>query len=192
MEVQENQKKDASIVAALEALLFIYGEPLEIIKILKILKQQSADLDEAVVKTALQTLQAQLESDERGLSLMVHDRQAQLVTKPGFKGLLQEIVKEELHEALTGAALETLAIISYAGPVPRSTIDYIRGVNSTFILRNLLLRGLIDRSQDPNRANTYIYKASFEFLRYLGLSKVNDLPEYQKFREVVEKFQVED
>ena len=189
MEIEENQKENIRMIGPLEALLFIYGEPIEIGKIVKILKPQNPGLDETGVKEALQILQAQLENGDRGLSLVVHDERVQLVTKPGFKGFLQEIIKEELHDVLTPAALETLAIISYAGPVPRSTIDYIRGVNSTFILRNLLLRGLIDRSSDPNKANVYIYKASFELLRHLGLGKTNDLPEYQKFREVVEKIQ---
>lgn len=189
MEEQTSQNLESKPLAALEALLFIYGEPLQIKKIAKILKAGDDVLDETAVKTAVEQLQRQLENNGRGLSLVINDDAIQLVTKKEFQGLLQEVIKEELHESLTPAALETLAIIAYTGPIPRSAIDYIRGVNSTFMLRNLLLRGLIDRSPDPKRGNAFIYKASFEFMRHLGLEKIDDLPEYQKFREVVEKLQ---
>ena len=177
--------------AKLEALLFIYGEPLEIKKIVKILSRNSENINESQVKTALHDLKSKLEAADRGLTLVVNDDYVELVTKSKFTGLLEQVTKEELKESLTPAALEALSIIAYTGPVPRSVIDYIRGVNSTFILRMLLLRGLIDRSFDPKRANTYIYKPSFELLRYLGLSRAQDLPEYSRFRELIEKLKPE-
>ncbi len=76
--------------------------------------------------------------------------------------------------------METLAIILYQGPVKRSQIDYVRGVNSQFILRNLLVRGLIDRSLDPADERVFVYSPSLELLSYLGVSSVKDLPEFEK------------
>ena len=177
-----SQEISKDIIAALEALLFIYGEPLPIKKIAKILGQE-----ELRVLAACGELSEKLSGEDRGLALIVSDERAQLVSKPEFGQLLEDLVKEELHETLTPAALETLAIIAYAGPVSRSVIDYIRGVNSTFILRTLLLRGLVDRSLDPQRSTTYLYRPSFDFLKHIGVSKLEDLPEYQRFREIVEK-----
>jgi segregation and condensation protein B len=78
-----------------------------------------------------------------------------------------------------------LSIISYAGPITRADIEYIRGVNSSFTVRSLLMRGLIEREVDPKRANAYIYSASFDLLRHLGLSNNEDLPEYQKYKDLV-------
>jgi len=180
-----------NLIAQLEALLFIYGEPMATKKIVKILNHRKTDDRETVnaeaVKAALTALKEKLKDAGRGLELILSEDQVQLVTKPEWSAVLGEVVKEELNETLTPAALETLAIIAYSGPVGRSIVDYIRGVNSTFILRSLVLRGLVDRAPDPERPNAYIYRPSFDLLKYLGISKTDDLPDYQKFRELVEK-----
>ena len=100
-------------------------------------------------------------------------------------------MKETLNENLTPAALETLALVSYVGPVSRSEIEYIRGVNTAFTLRNLLIKGLVQRSSDPKRGNVYLYKPSLDLLKFLGLPKIEDLPDYEKFKELIQKFRQE-
>jgi segregation and condensation protein B len=80
--------------------------------------------------------------------------------------------------------LETLAIISYKGPMTRPEIDNIRGVNSSFIIRNLLIRGLIERDLDVKKSNAYVYKISFELLRKLGLEKIEQLPGFQEYNSI--------
>lgn len=172
-------KKNAS---ALEALLFIYGEPLAISK-----AQSVLGLNEEEFKSALDYLSEQLKDSGRGLTLLFIDDKIQLGTKEDFSVLLEQVVKEETRESLTPAALETLSLIAYGGPMPRSAIDYIRGVNSSFILRNLLVRGLIERSVDPKRANVYLYQASFDFLKHMNLTQSDLLPEYQKNRELLSR-----
>lgn len=173
---------DNNLAGRLEAVLFIYGEPLEVKKIAKIL-----GADEESVKTALRELNEVYRAENRGLHLIFSDNRVQIATKPEFGKLIQGFIKEEFQETLTPAALETLAIILYAAPIPRSVIDYIRGVNSSFILRALLLRGLVERANDPQKPQTYIYKPSFELLRHLGVSEIQELPDYQRFREIVQK-----
>ena len=168
------------IVAKLEALLFIYGEALFFKKISKTL-----DVEEQEVKEAVISLAESYKDGSRGLQLVVDDEKVQLTTKPEFGKLLEDMVKGELHEELTSASLETLSIIIYSAPISRAEVDYIRGVNSTFILRNLLIRGLIERELDPKRANAFIYKPSFEFLRHLGISKKEDLPEFEQFQQLI-------
>jgi len=100
---------------------------------------------------------------------------------------LENFIKEEFKENLSPASLETLSIIVYLGPLSRAEIDYYRGVNSSFILRSLLIRGLIERYSDPKRANVYLYVSSFDLLKYLGVSKKEDLPDYGKFKEMMLK-----
>ncbi len=170
------------LTAQLEALLYIYGEPMEIKKIAKTLKT-----DEAKVREAAAALAEDMKAEGRGLFLVSDKDTIQLTTKPEFAALMESVIKEELHESLTPAALETLAIVTYAGPLSRAEIEYIRGVNSSFTLRNLLIRGLIERSQDPKRANAFLYTASMDLVKHLGIASVGELPEYSRFRELIEK-----
>ncbi len=173
----ENLENTNKIMAAIEALLFVYGEPLEIKRIAKILQ-----IDADNIKKALEELNKQYSAENRGLRLIFNGDKVQLATKPEFAPLLENFVKEEFKENLTPASLETLSLIAYLGPLSRAQIDYYRGVNSSFILRSLLIRGLIERFSDPKRPNTYLYQASFDLLKYLGISKAEDLPEYQRFK----------
>ncbi len=175
----ENTNK---ISAAIEGILFVYGEQLEIKRIAKLLK-----IDEAVVKETIKNLEQEYSAENRGLKLVLSDDEVQLATKPELSFLLENFIKEEFKESLTPVALETLSLIVYLGPISRAQIDYYRGVNSSFILRSLLIRGLVKRSTDPKRANVYLYAPSFDLLKYLGLSKVEELPEYQKFKEIMMK-----
>lgn len=183
-QTSENIKK---LIAQLEALLFIYGEPLSYKKIVQILKTKEDE-----VRTAVKELEIALMQSDRGLSLVSDQEKVQLVTKADFKNIAEEIIKEELNENLTLAALETLSIIIYSGPISRAELDYIRGVNSSFILRNLLIRGLVERSPDPKRTNAFIYNPSFEFLKHLGISKREDLPEYQKFQDLIKALRTDE
>lgn len=175
-----------NLVSKLEALLFIYGEPIESKKLAAIL-----DLKEPEVKDGLLALEEELRRSERGLALVQDKNKVQLATKPEWSKILEGVTKQEFTEELTPAALETLAIISYAGPISRVDIEFIRGVNSSFTLRALLMRGLVERAVDPKRSNAYIYSASFDLLRHLGLSKNSDLPDYQKYKILVEQLHQE-
>ena len=71
-------------------------------------------------------------------------------------------------------------IIAYKGPLARIEIDYIRGVNSAFVLRNLTMRGLVERIENPKDARSWLYRVSFEFLKYLGLRSIEELPHYME------------
>jgi segregation and condensation protein B len=104
--------------------------------------------------------------------------------------LIESLIKDELSKDLGKAGLETLAIVLYRGPIARSEVNYIRGVNSNYILRNILVRGLIEKDEASSARST-VYRPTFELLSYLGISKVEDLPEYQNARSTVEVFEAE-
>ena len=171
-------------LAGLEALLFIHGEPITFEKLGKVLGATPREVEELI-----ENYKKVLENEGRGLRLLADSERVQLVTKPEFSKILEKFITDELSEDLTLASLEALSIVAYLGPIPRSRLEYIRGVNSTFTLRNLLLRGLVERFPDPKRPNTYLYQPSFELLRHLGLSGAKDLPEYEKFSALVKKFE---
>jgi len=172
-------ENNENLLAAIEAILFVYGEPMDIKKIAKILKTE-----ESQIKSALDELAQNFETDNGGLRIVFSGNQAQLATKPEFSNFLESFIKEEFKEQLSPASVETLSLVAYLGPISRPEIDYYRGVNSSFILRSLLVRGLVERSADVNRGNIYLYRPSFDLLKYLGISKVEDLPEYEKFKEM--------
>ncbi|MBI2035531.1 MAG: SMC-Scp complex subunit ScpB [Candidatus Liptonbacteria bacterium] len=167
-------------IQALEAALFIYGEPMSFKKAADILKIKPGEIPELI-----QELKNSLANG--GLDLIINDESVQLVTKPNFADMIETIIKEELSSEITPAALETLAIISYLGPLPRARVDYIRGVNSSYILRTLLLRGLIVRTPDPKRGNAFLYKASFDLLKFLGVSSVSELPDFSHYKNLLTK-----
>ncbi|MGB9848161.1 MAG: SMC-Scp complex subunit ScpB [Minisyncoccia bacterium] len=160
----------------IEALLFISGEPIELSKISEIIE---VDLNQ--VSEAVENLKNDYLTNNRGLMILLFDGKVQLTTSADTSKTIEKFLQKTLKEDLTPAALETLAIIAYKGPITRAEIDNIRGVNSSYIIRNLLIRGLIEKEVDPHRSNAFIYKISFDFLRKMGLSKIEDLPEYDKF-----------
>lgn len=181
MENIKNLKTEEEKLAALEAVLFVYGEPISFSKLASIIGVSAQDIEVMVEKFS-----KLLEQQERGLAVILHKDSVTLATKPQFSFLLEELVKEDLKEDLTSAASETLALIAYFGPVPRSHIDFVRGVNSSFMLRNLLMRGLIERK--TGKGNAYEYEISSEFLKHMGVGSVEELPEYERYKQLKEKY----
>jgi segregation and condensation protein B len=175
-------------IASLEALLFLHGEPLSFKKIVAVL-----DIKEEACADLIDALDKKLQEDvSGGLHLVIDKEKVQLATKPAFGKLLEAFVKEELTEELTPASVETLAIIAYLGPIARARIEYLRGVNSSVILRSLMLRGLIEREPDPEHASSFIYKTTFDFMKHLGLRAESELPEFAKFQKLLEVFEVKE
>ena len=166
-----------NLLAALEAVLFVYGEPLEIKKLSKIL-----NVSEEEIRTAVSELSKILDNQNRGLALIVDDSRAQIATKPEFSSLIENFIKSEFDENLTPAALETLSLVAYLGPLSRPQIDYYRGVNSSFTVRNLLMKGLVERFNKPDNQHLFFYKPSMDLLKYLGVSKIEDLPDFEKYK----------
>lgn len=172
----ESAQKNPS-VAALEVVLFVYGEPISRAKL-----AQTLSCEPDVLEGLITQYKEQLSGDERGLVLMEKGDALMLATKPAFAHILENFVKESLKEDLTPAALETLSLVAYFGPVSRAQLDYIRGVNSTFMLRNLLMRNLVERKS--GKGNAYEYGITQDFLKHMGLSRVEEMPEYQKYQEL--------
>ena len=165
----------------LEAILFWKAEPVSFKKLAALL-----NIDVETVKNGLDELENTLRG--RGLTLVRTDEEAMLGTAKELSPLIEQLTKEELTKDLGKAGLETLSIILYKGPLSRSQIDYIRGVNSAFIVRNLLIRGLVERVENPKDARSFLYKTTLDLLSHLGISKIEELPEYAQVREDIDGF----
>jgi segregation and condensation protein B len=174
-------------IASLEALLFIHGEPLTYKKISAVL---GIPKDELV--SVIEEYRAHLEDAGRGLQLIADKEKVQLATKPDFNNILEDFMKEELTEDLTPASLEALSVIAYLGPISRAKLEYLRGVNSIVILRNLMIRGLVERVPDPGHASGFLYQPTFDLMKHLGLARKEDLPEFGKFQELLKVFEAQE
>lgn len=161
----------------IEAILFYTAEP---VKVSFLAKTLEVKID--VVKGALENLSLSLK--ERGVKLVEHNEEVSLVTSPEFAGLIEKIIKEERERELGRAGLETLTIVAYKGPISKKEIEYIRGVNSQYAIRNLLLRGLIERGNAVD--GKVVYTVTSDTIRFLGLRKITDLPEYEEMNKSLE------
>ncbi len=119
----------------LESLLFTSGHPLSHKKLAEILSRspEGREISENEVENSLKELVSDYEKDNRGLRLVFLDNKVQLVSAPESKEAVEKLIKSDFDEELTPAALETLAIIAYKGPVSRVIIENLRGVNCSFI-----------------------------------------------------------
>jgi segregation and condensation protein B len=157
--------------AAIEALLFASGEPMEKKELMQLLK-----LSESELRTALAGLAEQLTA--RGIALVETAETAELRTSPDASELVKALRAGELARDLGKAGLETLAIVLYKSGSTRSEIDWVRGVNSSATVRSLLLRGLIERVEDPSDKRRAKYRPTTEALAHLGITGAEDLPRY--------------
>lgn len=155
----------------IEAILFWKGEPLSRKKLADMLKVSAEEIDEAIGK-----LKENFKG--RGIVFQELENNITLGTAPEFSKLFEDLQKEELNKELSKASLETLSIVLYKNGVSRAEIDYIRGVNSSFTLRALSVRGLVEKTTDAKDSRRYIYKPSFELLSFMGITKMEDLPDY--------------
>jgi segregation and condensation protein B len=173
-----------SLDSKMEAVLFYKTEPYTIAHLADFFE---VTVDEA--RTALTTLATRLESG--GLRLIMTDTTVQLVTAPEQGELIEKLKKDELSQDIGKAGAETLSIVLYRGPLSRAEIDRIRGVNSTFILRNLLVRGLVERREHPTDNRSFTYAATPELFAHLGITKREELPDFEQTINAIESFENE-
>ncbi|MCX6781264.1 MAG: SMC-Scp complex subunit ScpB [Candidatus Magasanikbacteria bacterium] len=158
--------------AHLEALLFVSAKPFTRKSLAKLLK-----VDEVQVNVWLEELSAQFNEEGHGVRLVENGNDVQLMSAPECRELVEEYLKEEITGELTRPQLETLTIIAYRGPISKPEVEQIRGINCTLILRNLQWRGLVEET-DMSTTEIPVYRVTIDFVRYLGLSSVEQLPNY--------------
>jgi len=165
----------------IEAVLFWKGEPQSIKKLAASLGKKEDE-----IKAGLEILKEKIKN--RGVELIFKDDEVMLGTAANLSHIIERLTKEELVRDLGRAGLETISIIAYKGPISRAEIDYIRGVQSNFILRNLQIRGLVEKIINEKDRRSFLYRPTFELLAFLGVSKIEDLPEYQKVKTEFDQF----
>src|SRR3989338_8964467 len=166
-----------SIKSKIESLLFISAKPMAASQLADLLK---ADKKEII--TSADELLADYKTGQAGVQVIKDGSKYQMVSAPENAKVIQEFIKDETTGELSRPSLEALTIIAYRGPVAKIDLDRIGGVNCALILRNLLIRGLIEGKFDKKKNETY-YTATFDFIRFIGLNKINDLPDYVRLHQ---------
>lgn len=175
---------------AVEGILFAAGEPVKTAQLAATLESSVKDIDAAVDE-----LKNEYNSQHRGFAVIDIDGGYQICSRPEYYTYIQVILGEQRRQALSNAAMETLAIIAYKQPVTKSGIEYIRGINSDGSVNRLLERGLVEekgRLNAPGRP--ILYGTTVNFLRCFGLSDLSELPvvDLSKIAEGVEDVAEED
>ena len=165
----------------IEAVLFWKGEPVSMKKLSQILEKPEGE-----ISVALKNLETNLSN--RGIVLVIKENEVTLGTSKDSSELIEKLTKDELVRDLGKAGLETLSIVIYQGPISRAEIDYIRGVQSNFILRNLMIRGLVEKIPNPKDQRSFLYKSTFELLSFMGITKIEDMPNYNEARAEIENY----
>ncbi len=157
----------------IEALLLISVKPLSI----KVLQELVGAKKKEEVTDALEVLMKKHNIQDSGIAIARLEDKVHMTTSPDVASLIAEFLKDEMTGELTPASLETLTVVAYRGPITKTELEMIRGVNCTLILKNLLMRGLIEEKKDKDELLS-MYQVTFDFLKYLGLQEVTQLPGY--------------
>jgi segregation and condensation protein B len=164
----------------IEAALFFRGGTMSVKELGKALGASAEEVHMGVesLKTSL---------GGRGIRLVVERDEVGLATAPEAHEMIETMRREELEGPLGKAGLETLSVIAFRGPLARSDIEYVRGVNCSSILRSLMIRGLIERIDNPVDKRSFLYRATPELPAYFGVASLEEVPGYAEMRAGIER-----
>ncbi len=161
----------SNLIGQLESILFVTVKPITIKKLADI-----CGVETKAVEEALHQLDERLQVSG-GLEMIKHGQEVALVTAPQHTNLVKEFLKKEELGELTRPQLEALAVIAYRGPIAKSELEQIRGVNCSLILRNLQIRGLVEQIGESKVPQ---YQVTVDLLKYLGIKSPGLLPDYER------------
>ncbi len=164
------------LTARIEAILFAAAQPLSIKKLADLTGTEKTEIE-----TAADVLAEKYAGEDSGLVVLRHGSEIELVTHPDAAEDVRQVLKAEQQGELSRPSMEALAILAYRGPMTRPELEQIRGVQSALILRNLMLRGLVEMKEEQKLGQS-VYSVTAEFFKHLGYAKPDELPDYQNLR----------
>lgn len=176
---------EKEIKAIIEALLFIWGDPMSLTDISNIL-----EMEEQQVQKILDEMMDDFEYNRRGIRIIRVRDKYQLSTRPEHYQWISKLTEKKENKGLSNAALETLAIIAYKQPITKSEVEAIRGVRCDKAIDTLLSRSLIrEVGRLDKTGRPIVYGTTDEFLRYFGLEELKDLPKLDELNSIVENME---
>ena len=177
--MSETQEKEIitldKVTAAIEAILYAAGHPVEYSKLSEVLGLSVKD-----IKNMIEAMSREYNSEKskRGVLLLMYPDSCQFATKEEFLPYIREALGIKRGGNLSASTMEALAVVAYNQPVTRAFVDAVRGVDSSYAMTSLIDKGLIEslsRLDAPGRP--MLYTTTEKFLRVFGLSSLDDLPE---------------
>lgn len=178
--------KMTNIQAAVEAILFAAGEPLEIERI-----AQAIELDESEIEEALKGIEAVLNDSQNGICLVKMENKYQLCTRQEYSNEVRAVLEIKKNTPLSNAAFEVLAVIAYNQPVTKSFVEQVRGVDCSGVVQTLIAKGLVEergRLELPGRP--LVYGTTSEFLKCFCVSSLDELPDLPEHEDMPENEQL--
>lgn len=165
-----------NIKSILESLLFVSDHPLSVGDFSKL-----TDYKKDEVEKTLKNLCEDYKKRDSGIEIIRNGKKYQMVTSSCNTEIIQKFLHNETTGELTRPQLETLTTIAYRGPITKPELEQIRGVNCSLVLRNLMMRGLVEKDTSSSaKALEDTYLITLDFLKFLGIREVGELPDYGK------------
>ncbi len=157
---------------AIEAILYVAGEPVEEEALRIALEVTPLEINEA-----LEEMASQYDYERRGIRLMRFGRSIQLSTRPDYAAYVERLLQPVQRQNLSQAAMETLAVIAYRQPATRGDVEAVRGVKCDYSVQSLLNKGLIaEAGRRDTLGRPTLFVTTDAFLRHFGISSLEELP----------------
>lgn len=161
------------VIGAIEAILFVAGEPVE-----EEALRMALEITQLELTRALDALISRNEFERRGIRLLRFGHSVQLSTRPEYAPYIERLLQPVQRQNLTQAAMETLAVIAYRQPATRGDVEAIRGVKCDYSVQSLLQKGLIaEAGKRDTLGRPTLFVTTDTFLRHFGISTLEELPE---------------
>lgn len=159
--------------AAVEAILFASGEPIEYERI-----AEALEIEPEYAESLLMNLADSLDERNSGICVVRMDDKFQLCTRSKYANEVRAVLEIKKNAPLSNAAFEVLAVVAYNQPVTKSFVEQVRGVDCSGVISTLCQKGLVEekgRLDLPGRP--LLYGTTAEFLKCFGVSSLEELPE---------------
>ncbi len=174
-----NSKK--TIKSALESMMFIWGQPLDVKTCADIFNVSKEDMTDYFLE-----LQAEYEQEGRGIVIRQVNKSFQFVTRPENAEFIERLCTPVKVKKLSQSALEVLAIIAYKQPVTKGEIDAIRGVKCDRVIDGLMKKELVCvKGKSEGIGRPLLYGTTDNFLKQFGFSSLKELPEIEDIEGLV-------
>lgn len=162
----------------IEALIFCSPTPIKIAEIKACLSEMfNADVPEEDIVGAVQRLDEKFQAEEFSFQLFKAAGGYQFLTKPAYQASIGIMLKQQSKKRLSTSAMETLSIIAYKQPIPKTEIENIRGVNCDYAVQRLLDKGLIEiTGKGETIGRPMLYGTTPKFMEYFGINDLLELP----------------
>jgi segregation and condensation protein B len=167
----------ADLEPAIEAILLVAHEPVTAELMAQLLEQPLSRIEDVC-----ELLAARYTAGGHGFELVKVAGGYRFQTRAELSAYVERFLLNEQRARLSGAALETLAIVAYKQPISRAQIASIRGVDPDGVLRTLMARGYVDEvGRDNGPGQAVLFGTTSMFLDKLGLDSTDDLPPIAEF-----------